>query len=98
MKQKEKVFVGRHKALYEYCLEKGYIDRDSTAYFGRVSIKEIKGKDVVGTLSLEMMSYTNTFTEIPIYGCRVQPGVEIDIEDIRISAMPARKYQVKKVV
>lgn len=91
------VFVGRHKALYQYCLEKGYIDSNTPAFFGRVRVRDIKGKDVIGVLSLSMASFAKTFTEIPLYGCRVQPGLELDIEDIREGAMPPVKYQIRKV-
>lgn len=90
------VFVARHKALYQYCLERSIINQDTPAYFKRVAIRDIKGKDVVGVLSLEMASYANTYTEIPLHGCHVEPGLELDIEDIRMGAGEPRTYEIKR--
>ena len=91
------IFVARHKALHAYCLEQGLITRDTPAYFRRVPIRTIKGKDVIGVLSMELASFTNSYTEIPLHGCHVEPGLELDIEDIRVGAGAPRKYQVRKV-
>ena len=91
------IFVARHKALHAYCLEQGLITRDTPSYFKRVPIRTIKGKDVIGVLSMELASFTNSYTEIPLHGCHVEPGLELDIEDIRIGAGAPRKYQVRKV-
>ena len=90
------VFVARHRALYQYCLECGLISPGTPALFRRVSLREIKDKDVVGILSLELAAYTNTYTEIPLR-CHVEPGLELDIEDIKLGASPARKYQIRKL-
>ena len=92
------IFVARHRALHAYCLEQGLITRDTPAYFKRVMIRQIKGKDVIGVLSLELASYANTYTEIPLKGCHVEPGMELDIEDIKMGAGAPRKYQIRKVV
>ena len=91
------IFVARHKALHAYCLEQGLITRDTPAYFRRVMIRQIKGKDVIGVLSMELASFANTYTEIPLKGCHVEPGMELDIEDIRMGAGAPRKYQIRKV-
>ena len=90
------VFVARHTALYQYCREMGIIANNTPAIFRRVSVREIRGKDVVGILSLELAAYTNTYTEIPLR-CHVEPGLELDIEDIKLGASPARKYQIRKL-
>ena len=92
-----KVFVSRHKALYNYCLEKGYIDKDTPAYHDRVAIRHIKGKDVIGILSMEMASFAKSYTEIPLHNCYVAPGLELDIDDIRMGAGLPRRYQIRKV-
>ena len=91
------IFVARHRALHAYCLEQGLITRDTPAYFKRVMIRHIKGKDVVGVLSNELAAFANTITEIPLKGCHVEPGMELDIEDIRMGAGKPAKYQIRKV-
>ena len=89
------LFVGRHKALYEYCLERGYISTD-TQYYERVSIRHIKDKDVIGMLPLEMACFTRTYTEIPLK-CHIEAGKELTIDDIRIGALSPRKYEIRMV-
>lgn len=87
-----KVFVGRHKALYEYCKEIGIIDNE-TPFYRRVNINKIRGKEVVGTLPLELASYAKKYTEIPLK-CHAEPGLELTIEDIRMSALAPRTYKI----
>ena len=89
-----KVFVGRHEALYEYCREIGLIGHNTPAIFNRCNISHIKDKDVVGILPLEMAAFTRTYTEIRLT-CHVEPGIELTLEDIRLGAKPARKYKIE---
>ena len=90
-----RVFVSRHTALQQYCREIGLISREVQC-FVKVQIKDIKDKDVVGALPLELASYTRSYTEIPLK-CRVIKGEELSIEDIRMGALSPRKYRVESL-
>ena len=90
-----KVFVGRHRALYDYCRQIGLIGH-GTPCLRRVRIPDIKGRDVVGSLPLELASYAKTYTEIPLK-CHVPPGEELSIEDIKMGALSPRTYKVERI-
>ena len=97
-----RIFVGRHKAIYDYCLEQGYIDKDTPSFFNgklpqRVALRHIKDKDVIGTLSLELAAFTKSYTEIPLHNVHVTKGLELDIEDVRLGAGMPRKYQIRRI-
>ena len=91
----DRVFVSRHTALQQYCREIGLISQEVPC-FKKVQIKDIKDKDVIGALPLELASYTRSYTEIPLK-CRVIKGEELSIEDIRMGALSPRKYKVERL-
>lgn len=91
------VIVTRHKALIEYLLEEGIVDKDNYKVITHATPEEISGKHVFGVLPHGLSCLTASFTEIPLFLPLEMRGKELTKEDIYEYAGEPSTYIVKKL-
>ena len=97
------IYVGRHDAVYEYCLQQGYIS-ENTPRLDRATIKDVRGKHVVGVLPIFMAAYAETYTKLELstylfFGKKATKRdlQSISVEDMHSVVRNAVVYQVTRV-
>lgn len=91
-----KLVVTRHKALYDYLIEKNIVGYGTPCIaFARPS--DLSGKHVYGVLPFWLASKADIYTEIQLRLPLNKKGKELSIEDIRFLAVQPRTYKVREV-
>ena len=92
-----KIVVTRHPALIALLKERGLAD-GAEAVLSHASPDEIRGKDVIGVLPLNLACMANSVTEIPLRLTQeLRERGELDLETLREIAGEARKYKVTEI-
>ena len=91
-----KVFVGRHNSLRDYCIELGLIN-ENTPVFPKAKIKDVSGKHVIGVLPLDMACYALSFTTVKLNISRSFDVNELSLEDLREVAMTPKTYEIRRI-
>ena len=90
----EKVFVSRHKALYQYFLENGLIDAH-TKVLQKVVISAIRDKHVLGVMPIHLAHYCKSYTMIPL---SLKRGVDLSIDDLKEIVTMPRTFCIRRII
>ena len=88
--------VTRHKALYDYLIEKGFVAPD-TPCIAFATTSDVVGKHVYGILPFWLASKAEMYTEIQLRLPKHKRGKELSIEDVRFLAVRPRTYRIREV-
>lgn len=92
----EKLVVTRHKALYDWLMQNGFIDED-TPQLAKATIQDVKGKHVFGILPNWLACKTAKFTEVQLRLPAEMRGKELTIEDVEFYKVRPRTYEIREV-
>jgi len=96
MPNDNKLVVTRHKALYEYLLEKGYIEPD-TPCVSKVDSDDVIGKHVYGVLPNWLAAKTKLYTEVQLRIPYHKRGKDLTIEEVRFLSYGIKSYKVIEI-
>ncbi len=92
----ETVVITRHPALVELLIERGII-AEGTPVIKHATLRDVRGKHVVGVLPLSLAVAAEKVTEIPLALTEGDRGKELDIQRLREIAGPPVTYKVEIV-
>lgn len=91
-----KLVITRHRALYKYLLNKGYIDKD-TECIAHANKEDVIGKHVFGVLPFWLASKAEKYTEIQLRIPHSKKGKELTYDEIEFYAIKPRTYRVTEL-
>ena len=93
----EKIVVTRHKALLEYLVKYGYVEKD-VQHLTRARPEDIKGKHVYGILPNWLACHAGKLTELQLDLPIGKRHIELSIDDIEfhLNKKP-RTYTIREV-
>jgi putative CRISPR-associated protein (TIGR02620 family) len=89
----DKIIVTRHAALVDYLREQGIVGDDVTV-ISHARPEDVKGRDVIGVLPLNLAALAASVTEIPLRLTPEMRGQELGLETLRQIAGKPVKYKV----
>ncbi len=92
----ETVVITRHPALVELLIERGII-AEGTPVISHATLRDVRGKHVVGVLPLSLAVAAEKVTEISLALTEEDRGKELDIQRLREIAGPPVTYKVEIV-
>jgi len=91
----QKIVVTRHKALVEWLLDQGLIDKN-TKIIPHAEPNDLKGKHAIGVLPYRLAVYARKYTEIQLRLPPEKRNVELTLEDIKWYAKDYRTYVINR--
>ena len=93
----KKVVTTRHPALVELLKERGLID-GTELVLDHATAGDVMGMDVIGVLPLSLACLANTVTEVPLKMTKeLREKGELNLEELRAIAGPAKTYKVTEI-
>jgi hypothetical protein len=92
----ETVVITRHPALVELLIERGII-AEGTPVISHATLRDVRGKHVVGVLPLSLAVAAEKVTEVSLALTEEDRGKELGIQRLREIAGPPVTYKVEIV-
>ena len=92
----EKIVVTRHKQLIDYLKAKAMID-ENIQVFSHVTIKDIKGKHVIGILPFHLACHAAFFTEVPLRIPYDKKNEELSVDEISFYMQEPKTYTIREI-
>ncbi len=92
----EKLVITRHMALYQYLINKGYVEK-GTRCISHASEKDVIGKHVYGVVPYWLASKAEKYTEIQLRIPHNKKGKELTLKEVEFYALRPRTYKVIEV-
>ena len=92
----EKVYVTRHKALYDYLVLHKFVP-EGTKCLTRADAIDIRGKHVYGKLPYHLSSCCALYTELDMRIPMSMRGKELTVGQVEFYLIKPRTYRVREV-
>lgn len=90
----KKIIVTKHKSIIPFLIKKKYITGDEEI-LTNVTITDIKGRHVIGTLPLRLVCYAGKYTPIRLNIPSLERGKRFSPEEIEKYILPLKTYKVR---